>query len=157
MPETPSCIRKLAYEWTYGAVYSPKWIKGLTVSADWWHIDMRDIVVDARRAVPYQQQFTSICRNLWTLQPVRLQYYSGANLGPVTLVIDPNQNLSGAIFEGLDYEAIYILDSTIFGDGDLGRLTTTVNGTWLSRAELQPVPVPSVSVSLANSYRHHSP
>jgi len=33
-----------AYEWTYGAVYSPKWIKGLTVSADWWHIDMRSIV-----------------------------------------------------------------------------------------------------------------
>src|SRR5205823_50005 len=35
---------EVAYEWTYGAVYSPKWIKGLTVSADWWHIDMRDIV-----------------------------------------------------------------------------------------------------------------
>ena len=33
-----------AYEWTYGIVYSPKWIKGLTVSADWWHIDMRSIV-----------------------------------------------------------------------------------------------------------------
>ena len=25
-------------------VYSPKWLKGLTVSADWWHIDLRDIV-----------------------------------------------------------------------------------------------------------------
>ena len=24
--------------------------------------------------------------------------------GPVTLVLDPNQNISGAIFEGLDYE-----------------------------------------------------
>src|SRR5438876_3236460 len=35
---------EVAYEWTYGAVYSPKWIKGLTLSADWWHIDMRDIV-----------------------------------------------------------------------------------------------------------------
>src|SRR5881398_1773093 len=35
---------EVAYEWTYGAVYSPKWLKGLTVSADWWHIDMRDIV-----------------------------------------------------------------------------------------------------------------
>ena len=34
----------MAYEWTYGAVYSPKWVKGLTMSADWWHIDMRDIV-----------------------------------------------------------------------------------------------------------------
>ena len=57
--------------------------------------------------------------------------------GPVSLVIDPNNNLSGAVFEGLDYEAIYILDSTIFGGGDWGRLTTTVNGTYLSRAELQ--------------------
>src|SRR5215813_9952837 len=60
--------------------------------------------------------------------------------GPVDLVIDPNQNLSGAIFEGLDYEAIYILDSSIFGHGDWGRLTTTINGTWLSRAEFQASP-----------------
>ena len=29
--------------------------------------------------------------------------------------------------EGLDYEAIYILDSTVFGGSDWGRLTTTVN------------------------------
>ena len=61
-------------------------------------------------------------------------------VGPVTLVIDPNENLSGAIFEGLDYEAIYILDSGIFGHGDYGRLTLTVNGTWLSRAEFQAFP-----------------
>ena len=55
-------------------------------------------------------------------------------------MIDPNQNISGAIFEGLDYEAIYILDSTIFGGANWGRLTTTINGTYLSRAELQPAP-----------------
>ena len=60
--------------------------------------------------------------------------------GPIILVIDPNENLTGAIFEGLDYEAIYILDSSIFGHGDFGRLTATVNGTWLSRAELQISP-----------------
>src|SRR5438067_10615713 len=60
----------------------------------------------------------------------------GGAFGPVLLVVDPSQNLSGAIFEGLDYEAIYILDSSIFGHGDWGRITTTVNGTWLSRAEL---------------------
>ena len=53
------------------------------------------------------------------------------------LINDPSHNLSGAVFEGLDYEAIYILDSTIFGGGDWGRITTTVNGTWLSRAEFQ--------------------
>jgi len=46
--------------------------------------------------------------------------------GPVVLVIDPSQNLAGAIFEGLDYEGIYILDSSIFGH--FGRFTTTING-----------------------------
>ena len=61
----------------------------------------------------------------------------GFPFGPVQLVLDLNQNLSGAVFEGLDYEAIYILDSTIFGGSDWGRVTTTVNGTWLSRAEFQ--------------------
>jgi outer membrane receptor protein involved in Fe transport len=60
--------------------------------------------------------------------------------GLINLIIDPNENLIGAIFEGLDYEAIYILDSSIFGHGDFGRLTATVNGTWLSRAELQIAP-----------------
>jgi hypothetical protein len=59
-------------------------------------------------------------------------------VGPITLVIDPNENISGAVLEGLDYEAIYILDSSIFGHGDFGRLTTTINGTWLSRFEFQP-------------------
>jgi hypothetical protein len=54
-------------------------------------------------------------------------------LGSVILVVDPNENLTGAIFEGLDYEGIYLLDSSIFGRGDFGKLTATVNGTWLSR------------------------
>jgi outer membrane receptor protein involved in Fe transport len=62
---------------------------------------------------------------------------SPGRLGPIILVIDPNENLTGAIFEGLDYEAIYILESSIFGHGNFGKLTATVNGTWLSRAELQ--------------------
>jgi len=61
-------------------------------------------------------------------------------LGPVILVVDPNENLTGAIFEGLDYEVIYILESSIFGHADFGKLTATVNGTWLSRAELQISP-----------------
>src|SRR5438552_15015377 len=61
-------------------------------------------------------------------------------LGPATLIIDPRQNLAGAIFEGLDYEAIYLMHSTIFVRADCGRLTTTVNGTWLCRAQLQPPP-----------------
>ena len=122
---------EVAYEWTYGAVYSPKWIKGLTVSADWWHIDMRDIVALLGAQFILQNSNREPFASLVTRDP---------QTGAATLIIDPRSNLSGAIFEGLDYEAIYILDSTIFGGSDWGRITTTINGTWLSRAELQPAP-----------------
>jgi iron complex outermembrane receptor protein len=125
----PNLQPEVAYEWSYGAVYSPKWIKGLTLSADWWHIDMRSI------ASLLGTQF--IIENNIPGLVIRSPSTVPGRPGPIVLVIDPNENLTGAIFEGLDYEAIYILDSSIFGHGDFGRLTATVNGTWLSRAELQ--------------------
>jgi hypothetical protein len=129
---------EVAYEWTYGIVWSPKWIKGLTLSADWWHIDMRDIVA----TLGAQAVIESNPPTPGTVQNGPLVFRApssvpGEPFGPVTLTLDPNENISGAIFEGLDYEAIYILDSSIFGHGDFGRLTSTVNGTWLSRAEFQ--------------------
>ena len=114
-------------------MYSPKWIKGLTVSADWWHIDLRYIVATLGAQFIINNYSAGICRSTYSDAPptaVTLRPRTGGpESGPVTLVLDPNQNLSGAIFEGLDYEAIYILDSTIFGGADLGRLTTTINGT----------------------------
>jgi iron complex outermembrane receptor protein len=136
----PNLHPEVAYEWTYGAVWSPKWVKGLTLSADWWHIDMRDIVtnIGAQTLIVANPPTLGVQQNgpFVFRSPTAVP---GEN-GPVSLVIDPNENLSGAIFEGLDYEAIYILDSTIFGHGDWGRITTTVNGTHLARAEFQSAP-----------------
>jgi iron complex outermembrane recepter protein len=125
----PNLRPEVAYEWSYGAVYSVKWIKGLTLSVDWWHIDMRSIasLLGARFIVEHN------IPGLVIRGPPEIP----GEPGPIILIIDPNENLTGAIFEGLDYEAIYILDSSIFGRGDFGRLTATANGTWLSRAEFQ--------------------
>src|SRR5205085_551272 len=128
----PFLPAEVAYEWSYGAVYSPKWIKGLTLSADWWHIDMRSIT----SLLGFQFIVDNDIPGLVFRDPSP----SPGTPGRITLVIDPNKNLTGAIFEGLDYEATYILDSSIFGHGDFGRLTATLNGTWLSRAELQISP-----------------
>jgi len=128
----PNLQPEVAYEWSYGAVYSPKWIKGLTLSADWWHIDMRSIT----SFLGFQFIVNNDIPGLVFRGPPEIP----GTPGRIVLVIDPNRNLTGAIFEGLDYEAIYILDSSIFGHGDFGKLTATLNGTWLSRAELQIAP-----------------
>jgi outer membrane receptor protein involved in Fe transport len=131
----PNLHPEVAYEWTYGIVYSPEWIKGLTLSSDWWHIDMRDIV----RLLGAQFIISNDIPGLVFRSPPPPDGPPG-DRGPITLVINPNENLAGAIYEGLDYEAIYVLDSSIFGHGDFGRLTATVNGTYLSRAQLQVRP-----------------
>src|SRR5438874_2617102 len=135
---------EVAYEWSYGMVYSPKWLKGLTVSVDWWHIHLRSLIfsIDSQfiiesnppPAPPAVQNGPLVFRAPSGIPGV---------VGPVTSVIVPHLNLSGAVVEGLDYEATYILESSIFGHGDWGRLTTTVNGTWLSRFVFSSFPTPN--------------
>jgi len=126
----PNLKPEVAYEWSYGAIYSPKWLKGLTLSADFWHIDLRSIAsfVDPQFIIDFENSFPGLV----TRNPVT---------GAITEVRNPSLNLTRAIVEGIDYEAIYILDTSMFGHGDFGRLTFTLNGTYLSRFEFQPTPV----------------
>src|SRR5204862_5889902 len=98
---------EVAYNWSYGVVYSPKWIRGLTLSADFWHIDLRSIA-----ALP-GGQFIVSHENLFPQYVIR----DPPTTGPITEIINPNLNLTGAVVEGLDYEAIYLLESASFGRG----------------------------------------
>src|SRR5205814_5316224 len=129
LPGNPLLKPEVAYEWSYGAVYSLKWIRGPTLSADFWHIDLRSIA-----ALP-DTKFIVAHENLFRQDVIR-----DPTTGALTTVINPTLNLTGAVVEGLDYEAFYILDSSSFGRGDLGRFTFTLNGTYLSRFELQISP-----------------
>jgi hypothetical protein len=120
---------EVAYEWSYGAVYTTKWIQGLTLSADFWHIDLRSIA--SFLAPQFIIDFENSLPGLVSRDPTT---------GAITRITNPDLNLTRAVVEGVDYEAIYILDSSIFGHGDFGRFTFTLNGTYLSRFEFQPTP-----------------
>ena len=129
LPGNPFLKPEVAYEWSYGAVYSPKWIRGLTLSADFWHIDLRSL------ATLPDGQFILAHEKLFPQYVIR-----DPATGAITTLFTPTLNLAQAVVEGLDYEAIYILDSSSFGHGDFGRFTFTLNGTYLSRFELQISP-----------------
>jgi iron complex outermembrane receptor protein len=96
---------EVAYEWSYGIVYSPKWLKGLTLSADWWHIDLRSLISSLGAQFIIEANLPGLVFR--TPPPPNTPPLPNGqpDRGAVTLVIDPNENLSGAIFEGLDYEA----------------------------------------------------
>ena len=107
----------------------PEMDQGLTLSADFWHIDLRSIAsfVGPQFIIDFENSFPGlVIRNPTT--------------GAIAEVIGQTSNLTHAIVEGIDYEGIYILDSSIFGHGDFGRLTFTLNDTYLSRFEFQPTP-----------------
>src|SRR5438477_7332341 len=89
----PNLQPELAYEWSYGAVYSPNWIKGLTLSADFWHIDLRSIAsfVSPQFIIDFENSFPGLV----TRDPTT---------GAITEVINPSFNLTRAIVEGIDYE-----------------------------------------------------
>src|SRR5213596_2903971 len=114
--------------------------RGLTVSADWWHIDLRSLISSLGAQFIIEADLPGLVFRTPPPPGISPLPNGQPDRGAVTLVIDPNENLSGAIFEGLDYEAIYILDSGIFGHVDFGRLTFTVNGTHLDLARLQVAP-----------------
>ena len=38
----PNLRPEVAYEFNYGAVWTPRFVRGLTLSADFYHIDLRD-------------------------------------------------------------------------------------------------------------------
>jgi iron complex outermembrane recepter protein len=127
-----------AYEWTYGAILSPgKWwspLQGLTLMADFYHIDLRAVTVqlDPLFIVIHEAQFPG--------QVIRGPS-TGPNdpFGPLILIKDPFLNLGRFIEEGWDYEAIYSFETSRLNHGDLGKVTITLNGTYLDDADLVAV------------------
>jgi iron complex outermembrane receptor protein len=135
----PDLNPETAYEWTYGTVVSPgKWwspLQGLTISADFYHIDIRGVTVqlNAQFLVNHEDQFPSL---------VIRGPSTGPNdpFGPIVLLLLPEENLGRFIEEGWDYEAVYSFDTSRLGHGNWGTLTGTLNGTYLDRAVLQATP-----------------
>src|SRR5947208_2873045 len=141
----PNLNAEVAYEWTYGVVWTPaKVIRGLTLSADFYHIDLRNAIEDrdANNIL-----FINFDRRTGTLPngaPTGGLFSDLIQRDPVTgAVLNVNavlQNVSRIITEGVDYEASYQLDTSIFGRGNFGVFTFTFNGNYLARYVLQGSP-----------------
>ncbi len=134
----PNLQPETAYEWTYGAIVTPgKWwspLQGLTLLADFYHIDLRavTVVLDPQYLVNHEVEFPGQVIRGPSTGP-------GDPFGPIVLLLLPEQNLGRIIQEGWDYEVVYTFDTARLGHGDWGTLTATFNGTYIDRVVLQAV------------------
>lgn len=138
----PNLQPETAYEWTYGAVWSPKFIKGLTLSADWYHIDLRNFTRDSGNNAASRILHTNWVTRTGTLPigaPIGGRFSDLIQRDPGTgevLSVDIRiQNLDRFQTEGLDYAASYQLDTSMFGHGNVGTFTFNFNGNYLDRIE----------------------
>jgi len=133
----PNLQPETAYEWTYGAIVTPaKWwspLQGLTLQADFYHIDLRAVTVQLgpQFLVNHEAQFPG--------QVLRGPSTPDDPFGPIVLLLLPEQNLGRIIQEGWDYEIAYAFESSRLGHGDWGTLNLTLNGTYIDRVVLQAV------------------
>ena len=104
----PNLQPETAYEWTYGAVVTPgKWwspLQGLTLQADFYHIDLRAVTVqlDPQFLVNHEDQFPGQVLRGPSTGP-------DDPFGPIVLLLLPEQNLGRIIQEGWDYEIALFL------------------------------------------------
>ncbi len=158
----PTLQPETAYEWTYGAVvtFDKLWspLQGLTLSADVVHIDLRGFTTtfDPQFVInnasgnanpggtfgPFAQQgggfFPTFVGGTGPSTSTFVQ--RDPDTGAILLVNTPVANLGQLIADDLDYEAVYTLQTSRFGHGDMGTLTATFNGTYIFDRQVRPTP-----------------
>jgi iron complex outermembrane recepter protein len=143
---------------SFGAVFSPKAIKGLTLSVDYIHIDQEQIVGSAGRteimrsveafgpASPYAAQ---VAIGNWPTNPdptlgtaTRIttagqlgSYLRAGNSANLIFLTDSNINISGQQVRALDIAANYELPWK-----DYGRFTVGTTGTFFLHYKFQTLP-----------------
>jgi iron complex outermembrane receptor protein len=133
---------EIAYEYTYGAVLTPgKWwspLQGLTLSADFIHIDIRGFttVLDPQFLIDHAGPQDPITGTQTLGDSVITR--NGFN-GEILQLFTPFQNLGREILSAWDFEAVEIFDTTRLGHGDWGTFTATWNETYLADVDVQAV------------------
>ena len=136
----PDLKPEIAYEFTYGGVLTPgKWwspLQGLTVSADFTHIDLRGYTtfVDPQFLIDH----TPVVPGATVAGPGG-SITRAAN-GVILNIDSPEVNTGREILSAWDYEAVETFETSRLGHGDWGTFTATHNGTYLVDADIVIVP-----------------
>ena len=134
---------EIAYEYTYGAVLTPgKWwapLQGLTLSADFIHIDLREFTTTLDPQFLIDHVGPSNAAGTQFLGPSFIARAGGPGTA-ITEIFTPFQNLGTEILSAWDFEAVEIFDTTRLGHGDWGTFTATWNETYLADVDIAVLP-----------------
>lgn len=126
----PALFEETSDTTTIGLVFTPRFLEGLTVTVDWWEIEIEDAVqtIEASDVV-------NACYDGPSLDPTfcnkftRVSDPTSGFFGGLNFLTTGQINLASLETSGIDFEAVYTTD--LFG----GVATFRLNGTWLDELE----------------------
>lgn len=119
-----------AKSWTVGAVLRPSFIPGLTVTVDWYDIQIRDAI---NTAAP--QEIADLCVDQPTIDNVFCDALTrSATTGGINGFIRRPENVAAFRTAGLDFDIAYRFDPARFGLGsNIGIFNIRLFGNYLDR------------------------
>jgi iron complex outermembrane recepter protein len=102
---------------TVGIVYDPSYVRGLSLSADWWNYRVNNLLTTLDPNYAIQQ-----CGITGASQFCNLisRYSSGPNSGQIIVFDQPTFNLGELSTNGVDISIHYVLHTDLIGDFNLG-------------------------------------
>ncbi len=123
----------------FGAVYSPKFIPGLSVTADYWRIYLHNLI----NASTPETELDLCYLGDDQFCPLIHRVQSGLSAGQIVNILTPVVNLGRIDVKGIDFSVRYSLPADRFG-----QFGVTVSGTYLTQWKAQTAPgAPSNVVS----------
>lgn len=129
----PELKEETADTQTVGFVWQPTFVEGLTISADYFNIDIEDAVIR-----PNQIAIFNACYDSATLDNIFCTLLSrDATTGAANFVELQSVNVAEIQTTGYEFSAVYQLPTASLGD-----LRFSLNGTYLDRLKIQKSPLP---------------
>jgi len=128
----PALKPESADTFTYGAVFTPTFFHGFSLTVDYFNIDVKQAIV----TMPFETLLNNCakldnaydCSNIDRYSGTNYGVYGGEGLGEADLQL---LNASSLKTSGVDVEAVYRMRLSDFGVGDWGSLVFDFNGTYL--------------------------
>ncbi len=125
-----------------GFVHDPQWVDGLSLSADWWRIDLEDTITTVSAQTVLNQCFANSASAFCAL------IHRNGN-GTINYIAEPTVNLGKLWAKGIDFNLTYRLPATAWGN-----VTAGLNGTYLTRYDVLPDTTDPSSVTIHNVGRY---
>lgn len=130
-------IQETAKSWTVGAVITPDFVRGLTVTVDWYNINIRDAI---NTATP--EEVAENCVDQPTIDNIFCAAIERdpADGGISSFLVQP-ENVANFRTAGLDFDVNYRLDPANLGlRSDIGIFNLRLLGNYLKKLTFIPSP-----------------